>query len=146
MNENTLKNPENIPLTRKEQGMVTDMLLNPKMSATDAVEKNYNTSNRNSASVIAAKNMAKPRVKMALEKHVKAAEKAISATIKDWGRSDNTRRREIATQNAQYLHDKVFGKATTRVEMQSQTVAINIDLSGGTAGTPPPELLLDDQQ
>ena len=133
-------------LTHKQAYFVKKLANNPKMKASQVVEEVYNPSNKNVASAMASELLAKPQIKMALQEHVNKSEDAIVSTIEDWGHSENTRRREIATQNAQYLHDKVFGKATTRVEMNSQTVSINIDLSGGTAGTPPPELFLDDQQ
>ncbi len=113
------------------------------MTPTESAQRNYDVKNRKSAEVVASNNMNKPVIIMALQEHVALAESAIVGTIRDWGKSDNTRKREIATQNSQYLHDKVFGKATTRIEMQSTTVSISINLTGD-GDTPPPEMLIND--
>lgn len=51
-------------------------------------------------------------------------------TVKDWGDHDKPRQREIAQNAAMYIHDKVEGKATVRVEQRSEIVNFNINLRG----------------
>ena len=117
-------------LTTKQQAFVNELIDNPKQSATAAVRKTYNVTTDNSASQIATENLRKPQIIMALGKASELFESAIVGTVRDWGKSDNTRQREIALDAAKYGHDKVHGKAKQSVEIQSTTVSISIDLSG----------------
>lgn len=116
-------------LTRKQQAFVDVLVENPKVTATEAVERTYSVSNRNVARNIASENLSKPNIQSALSEYSELSEQAIIGTIKDWKSSENTRRREIATNLAMYTHDKVHGKATQKVEQSSVSVGINIDLT-----------------
>jgi hypothetical protein len=58
-------------------------------------------------------------------------ESTLINTVKDWGDHDKPRQREIAQNAAMYIHDKVEGKATQRIEQRSEVLSFNIDLTGG---------------
>lgn len=118
------------PLTRKQEAFVQELLTNPKQSATKAVLKTYNVTSAKSASVVATENLAKPSIISRLGQASDLVESALVNTVKDWGSSDRPREREIALDSAKFIHDKVHGKATQRVEQQTTTVSVAIDLSG----------------
>src|ERR1700693_2743371 len=129
----------NTGMTNKQKLFIKAKIDNPKASNADAAMAAYNTNNRLNASKMGHALMKKPEIIMALGQHAELFESAIVGTVRDWQDSTNTRRREIATQNAQYGHDKIFGRATSRVEMQTSVVKININLTGDGDDTPPPE-------
>lgn len=117
------------PLTRKQQAFVNHLLENPKASATAAAKTAYNTNTEISARAIASENLTKPNIVMALSKANNRVEQVLMNTVDEWGESDNTRRREIAINTAQYIHDKVHGKSKQQIDIQSTSVNIAIDMS-----------------
>lgn len=116
-------------LTRKQAIFVESLIQNPKESATEAAAKAYQVSNRATAQVIASENLSKPMIISALAQHNDLLERTLMDTVEEWGHSTNTRRREIAQNAVMYAHDKIHGKATQRVEQQSVSVDISIDLT-----------------
>lgn len=117
------------PLTRKQEAFVQELISNPKQSATKAVLKTYNVNNARTASVVATENLAKPSIVSRLAEHSDAVENMMVNAVKDWGRSDNTRQREIALDTGKFIHDKVHGKATQRIEQSTSVVRININMN-----------------
>lgn len=123
------------PLTRKQAAFVKHIVDNPKSSYTDAARIAYNLKSgddktNSTARTIAAQNLAKPSIVSALSNHVELIEAATIKTVQDWKDEESPRKREIAMQNAQWIHDKVFGRSKQQVEMTSTSVSINIDLTG----------------
>lgn len=105
-------------------------------NATKAVKlAGYQTKNDNVAAVQGYDNLRNPMIINSLENNVQLFESAIVQTVKDWKDSENTRRREIAMQQAQYGHDKITGKATQRIETKNTTIEVKLDLSGVRLGT-----------
>lgn len=117
-------------LTRKQAVFVQHVVEHPKEPYTEAAIVAYKTEDRNVARSIATENMSKPAIQSALAQYSDLVEDTLSTTVRDWGKADNTRKREIAQNAAMYIHDKVHGKATQRIEQTSTTVSITIDLSG----------------
>lgn len=121
------------PLTRKQQAFVTELIDNPKQSATQAALTVYGKPDKpttyQTAGQIATDNLKNPQIIMALADHNKLVESTLIGTVSDWGRSDNSRRREIAQNAAMFIHDKVHGKAKQTVDVNTQSVVITIDLS-----------------
>lgn len=130
-------------LTRKQAAFVQQIIDNPKRSATEAASKVYDVATRRSAEVIASENLRKPEIIMALGEHSALFESAIVGTVRDWQDSPTPRKREIALDAAKFGHDKIFGKATVKVEQQTQIVQIAINLTGD-GEEPPKELLQAD--
>lgn len=121
----------NKPLTKKQQAFVQHLVNNPKDSATDAVKAVYNVSNINSstARTIASENLAKPNIVSALAQYNNLVENTLINTVNDYKDSDKLGERALAIDTAKYIHDKVNGKATQRIEQQSTSVNFSIDLS-----------------
>lgn len=112
-------------LTRKQEAFVKELVNNPKQSATKAVLKTYNVENENTAAVIASENLRKPQIISHLDNYNDIAEQTITNTIIDYKNSDNIKQRTLAVTTAQWLHDKVNGKATIRTE--NTNLNINIE-------------------
>lgn len=128
-------------LTRKQAAFVKELIDNPKQSATEAAAKTYNIkSRRNTAEVIAYENLRKPQIIMALGESAELFESAIVGVVRDWKDAETPRKREIALDAAKFGHDKIFGRATTKIESQTSVVQIAINLTGD--GEEPPEELL----
>jgi hypothetical protein len=136
-----LKGAFTAKLTRKQKAFVKELVDNPKRSATEAVSRVYDVGNRDTARSMAAENLAKPSIIMALGEHAQMFESAIVGVVNDWGASESTRKREIALDAAKFGHDKIFGKATVTVHQQTEIVSIAINLTGD--GEAPPDELLD---
>lgn len=132
--------PKDRPLTPKQKAFVQELINNPKQSATQAVLKTYGKPNKPptylSAGQIATDNLRKPQIITKLAQYNDMVESAILQTIQDWKDHDKPRQREIAMHQAQFVHDKIHGKATQKVETRSEQVTISIDLTGVDTTTP----------
>jgi phage terminase small subunit len=132
-------------LTPKTKAFIQRRIDQPKETlAKSVLEAGYNAKDSLTASNMGSELMNKPEVIMALGQHAELFESAIVRTVNDWQDSDKPRKREIALTAAMFGHDKVFGKATTRIEQQTSIVKININLTGDGDNSPPPEMLEDD--
>jgi phage terminase small subunit len=124
------------PLTPKQRAFVQELIDNPKQSATQAVLKTYGKPDKpisyQTARSVASQNLTKPNIKTKLAQYNDIVESTLLQTIQDWGQHDKPRQREIAQNAAMYIHDKVHGKATQRVETRSEQVTISIDLTRGS--------------
>ena len=124
------------PLTPKQKAFVQELIQNPKQSATQAVLKTYGKPNKpisyNTARSVASENLTKPAIQSKLIQYSDMVEQAIMQTIQDWKDHDKPRQREIAMNQAQFVHDKIHGKATQKVETRSEQVTISIDLTRGS--------------
>lgn len=121
------------PLTPKQKAFVQELIDNPKQSATQAVLKTYGKPGKPptylSAGQIATDNLRKPQIITKLAQYNDMVESTLLQTVQEWGQHDKPRQREIAQNAAMYIHDKVHGKATQRVETRSEAVTISIDLT-----------------
>jgi hypothetical protein len=116
-------------LTRKQALFVEQIVNNPKQSGTKAAMIATNSKTVGSAKVYASRTLANANVVSHLQNASQLVEDTLINTVRDWGAAENTRKREIAQQSAMYIHDKVHGKATQRVESTSTAVVISIDMS-----------------
>lgn len=117
-------------MKRKEKAFVQEIINNPKISNADAVIRaGYDVKKKSTASVMGNELLKKPEIVSALQDYVELTESAITKTVQDWKDSDRPREREIAMQNAQYIHDKVFGKATQKVESMNVSLHFGMDLT-----------------
>jgi phage terminase small subunit len=120
----------NKPLTRKQQAFVTELVNNPKDSATQVALRVYNASSPNSAKSIATENLSKPAIITELAKYNNLVENTLINTINDYSNSDKLGQRTLAVETSKYIHDKIHGKATQRIEQRSEKLIISIDLTG----------------
>jgi len=120
-------------LTRKQKAFADELLNNPKITGVEAATKHYGRPGKaidpTVANSIAVENIRKPLVMAYLRRHDDLIEETLIDVVKDWGHEENTRKREIALNNAQYVHDKVHGKATQQIESSTKQVIISIDLT-----------------
>lgn len=134
----------NRPLTRKEKAFADKILDDPSKTIKQAYKEVYNVGEHTQDKTIrveATRTLAKPQLKSYLAQYSNLVENTLLNTVVDWGREDNTRKREIANTTAMYIHDKIHGKATQTIQQRSEIVKIAINLSGD--GEEPPKDLID---
>ena len=118
------------PLTYKQKIFVKHIIDNPKESATKAALKAYNISPEGStARTIAAQNLAKPSIVSALANHNQTIENTLINTVNDYSNSDKLGERSLAVDTAKYIHDKIHGRATQKIEQHTTGVTLNLDLT-----------------
>lgn len=116
-------------LSPRQQTFVTELLSNKNTTLTAAAKKAYQSNSDEVAAMTGSRLMSNDKIISALAMHNDLLEGTLLDTVTDWGHESNTRRREIAQNAAMYMHDKVHGKATQRIEQQSVSVDIAIDLT-----------------
>src|SRR5687767_13289967 len=102
-------------ITKRTFDFVELWLGNPKLSATEAYLRTHQTDNRKTASVEAARTLAKPSTALYLEQHV-AMSKARIADIVANGSDANALRAAI------YIQDRQYGRPNQRKEQHSESV------------------------
>lgn len=117
------------PLTRKQEAFVQELLSDKKISATEAVRRTYNATTNHSAEVIAHENLRKPEIVSRLGQASDLVESALVNTVKEWSTSDKVNERSLAMDSAKFIHDKVHGKATQKIEQTSSVVRISINMN-----------------
>lgn len=123
-NSDTTASTKQLPkLTRKQANFVKGILENPKLSGTEIASQVYNVRNRNVAESIASENLRKPAIMLHLQNHSAEAELRVLEMMKQ----DEDKR--LAFDASRDILDRVHGKATQRVEQQSTSVNISIDLT-----------------
>lgn len=118
-------------LTKKEQAFVDYYLSSPKISATEAALFAYNTTNPVVAASIGYENLRKHHVEAYMMSVSELAERTILQVVREWGESENPRKRELALKAAYWVHDKATGRATANMDVKAPTVhQIAINLTG----------------
>lgn len=130
------------PLTSKQKQFVSH-IVNDGMSKSQAYKQAYDTGTDRIATIHegASRTASLPQVKLELSKYAGTAENTL-LTVMDYSTKygmDNTKEGAsyagVAVSVAKDILDRVHGKATQRIEQQSTSVSINIDLSGITPVT-----------
>ena len=119
-----------LKLTRKQKAFADHLIANPKHSATEAATQTYQVSNRKTAEVIASENLRKPSIQNYLAKYDDMAQITVVDVMQN-SRSlkDEPAHARVALDSAKDVLDRLHGKATQRVETQSTSVNLNLDLS-----------------
>lgn len=130
-------------LTPKQAKFVNHILENPTASYTQAAKEAYPNATYATQRQIAMENMTKPSIVMALGKANDRVEQVLTTVVEEWGNSDDKGERTLAVNTAQWIHDKIHGKATQKIQATTSVVSINIDLSGQGQNTPIPQEVLD---
>ena len=127
-------------LTRRNAEFVKQLKEHPEISNAQAVlNAGYNPNSMVNASKIGTQLLQKPEVQSALQEFTELVEGAIVQTVRDWKDNDQPRKREIAMQNAQYIHDKVHGRSKQQIDMNTRSVTLSIDLTGSLEEPTTPE-------
>lgn len=115
--------------------MIAERLKDPKASNAEIIKRaGYNISGRgnkatNTASQIYLENMRNPEIASKLANVVDEMETVLTTTVRRYKDSEDIREVELANDNAKWIHDKVHGKATQRVESHSTSVNLNLSLN-----------------
>lgn len=124
---------KNKPLTYKQKAFVNELIDNPKQPASHAAIKAYSEPgkplSRASAAVIAYENLKKPQIVSKLAEYNDLIESTLLNTVRDWGSDDAPRKREIALDATKFMHDKIHGRATQKIETQATILNIGIDMT-----------------
>lgn len=123
-------------ITRKQKAFADEIIANPKITGTDAALKTYDTESKGMAAVIATKNLQNPVVQAYMQKHSDLAQEAMlellahSRIFAKGGDKEGAAYAGVAFNISKDIMDRVHGKATQRTEVSTNSVSINIDLSG----------------
>jgi hypothetical protein len=116
-------------LTGKQQAMIAERIKDPKASNAEIIKRaGYKAKNTFTASQQYLENMKNPEIQSQLDGVVNEIETVLINTVRDYSTSDKLGHRTLATNTAMWIHDKVRGKATQKIETQSTSVNISIDL------------------
>jgi hypothetical protein len=121
-------------MTGKQQAMVVERLKDPKASNAEVIKRaGYNIKGvgnkaTNTASQIYLENMRVPEIASKLKNVADEMEDTLITTVRRYKNSDDIREVTLASDNARWIHDKVHGKATQRVETHSTSVNLNLSL------------------
>jgi hypothetical protein len=114
-----------IMLKPKSIAVLDEIVNNPKISATDAYLKHHKTTNKRTATVNANKLLTKTDAQVYLNKHINKAKNRVVQLI-------DSDKEEIAFRASEAVMDRALGKATQRIEQQSTSVNLNLDLTSIT--------------
>ena len=123
-------------LTRKQKAFADQLIANPTMSGKAAALKAYGNIAPGTAEQVAHYNMKSPLVQAYMQKHSELAQEAMlellanSRQFAKGGDRDGAAYAGVAFNIAKDIMDRVHGKATQKIEQQSTSVTISIDLSG----------------
>lgn len=106
----------------KTKSYADKLLANPKMSQTEAYLQTHKTTNPNTARVNASKLMANANVQLYLDKHIKKARDKVVQLI-------DSKNEQTALRASDSVLDRQLGKPRQQIEVSSQMVSINIDLT-----------------
>lgn len=125
-------------LTAKQKIYADYLLNNPKATLTEATLQAYDVKdgNMSTAGMIGSDNLKKPSIQLYLDNHGYKAMTdmvQIAGYARDYGKQggkDGASYAQVAVQANKDIMDRAYGKATTRIEVSSKSVSVNIDLTG----------------
>jgi hypothetical protein len=121
--------PAKVKATENQKAYAQALMTNDGRTDQAKFAEIYGESNNTAFRAYVAKNSR--GVQSLLHDNKELVESTLINTVKDWGDHEKPRQREIAQNAAMYIHDKVEGKATMRIEQRSEIISFNIDLTGG---------------
>lgn len=128
---NTQQFAPNKQLTPKQEKMIVERLKDKTAPNYEIIKRaGYNAKTIHAQSQQYLENMNKPEIASRLEPVVDEIEEALITTVRRYKDSDKLPEVQEAMNNARWIHDKVKGKATQKIEQQSTKLVINIDLTG----------------
>lgn len=121
-------------MTGKQHAMVTERLKD-KTAPNHLIIKRagYGAKNNHTRAQQYLENMKKPEIRSLLDNVVDEMEEVLTTTVRRYKDSDKLGEVTLANDNARWIHDKVKGKATQRIEQHSTTVNLNLDLTSITS-------------
>jgi hypothetical protein len=117
-------------MTGKMKAMVAERLKDRKASNAEIIKRaGYKVNGVQVASQIYLENMNKPEIASKLANVADEMETVLTTTVRRYKDSDDVREVTLANDNAKWIHDKVHGKATQRIESSSTSVNLNLSLN-----------------
>lgn len=117
-------------LTAKQENMIVERLKDKTATNATIIKRaGYKAKNNHTAAQLYLENMKKPEISNRLEPVVDEIEDILITTVRKYKDSDKQWEQILANDNAKWIHDKVKGKATQKIEQQSTSVNISIDLT-----------------
>ena len=121
--------------TRKHKAWADALLNDKSKSLLQATREAYPDAQQNTQQLIAQKNKNNPVIQAYMQRHSDIATNAMMETLevsrvysKKGGTAGAAYAGVVATISKD-IHDRVFGKATQKIDMQSTNVSVNIDLT-----------------
>jgi hypothetical protein len=109
--------------------MIDERIKDPKASNAEIIERaGYGAKNNHTRAQQYLENMKKPEIASKLNDVVDEMETVLTTTVRRYKNSDDVREVILANDNAKWIHDKVHGKATQRIESHSTSVNLNLSL------------------
>jgi phage terminase small subunit len=125
-------------MTGKQKAMITERLKDKTASNAEIIKRaGYRVNGVQTASQIYLENMKKPEIASKLNDVVEEMEEVLTTTVRRYRNSDKLPEVILANDNAKWIHDKVAGKATQRIEQTTTGVTLTIDLTSALADTTP---------
>jgi len=117
-------------MTGKQRAMVTERLKDRTASNAEIIKRaGYNVTSVQSASQQYLENMKKPEIISKLNDVVEEMEEVLTTTVRRYKDSEKLPEVTLANENAKWIHDKVRGKATQKIEQTTTGVQLTIDLT-----------------
>lgn len=122
-------------LTRKQKALADYILANPTATAKEAAKQAYNLSSDRTAEVIGSRELRKAEMMAYMENHAQTASDTVLTVIKHSKQKmiedekNGSSWATVALNGSKDVLDRVYGKATQRVETSSKVVQINIDMT-----------------
>ena len=120
------------PATRKQVEFARIVATEHKIPIKQAYKMAYNTDGYTSENAIeqeASRTLRNPSVVNELAKYSNKSEYVLNNILNDYGNSSKLGERSLAQDTAKYIHDKIHGKATQKIEQHSTSVNLNLDLT-----------------
>lgn len=123
-------------MTGKQKAMITERLKDPKASNAEIIKRaGYKVNGVQSASQIYLENLKKPEIASRLEPIVDEMEDTLITDVRKFRDSEKLGERQLANDTARWIHDKVRGKATQKIEQTTTGVTLTIDLTSALSDT-----------
>lgn len=116
-------------LTGKQAQMIKQRLKDKTATNAEVIKRSgYNVTSDHTASQIYLENMKNPEIRKWLDSTIDEMEDTLLTTVRRYRNSSELDEVKEATTNARWIHDKLKGKATQRIEQHSTTVKLSLSL------------------
>lgn len=116
-------------MTGKQRAMIAERLKDPRAPNSEIIKRaGYRVNGTQSASQIYLENLNKPEIRTQLSNVSEEVEEVLISTIREFKDSGKQWERTLANENSKWIHDKVHGKATQKIQQESTSVNIEITL------------------
>lgn len=117
-------------MTGKQQAMIAERLKDTKAHNWEIIQRaGYSTSSKQVMAQQYLENMKNPEIASKLNDVIDEMETVLTTTVRRYKDSDKLAEVTLANDNAKWIHDKVKGKATQKIEATSVSLQFGMDLT-----------------